>query len=250
MCNVNRIKTSNRYEPIKVEIDPDRIYSVTEDDDDWPVVNRQPRNNKPGPKKINLAKALKPAKYRRMEMIDETKPVIMKTRIIAGVTKAQTATTSDTNPREIMIAPVEIARTSLCQMKCHVTDATSVLASVRKMTEHGNRVIFDEDRSYIQSKKTGLEMDMITEHGVYKLDVIFMNGAKAERGRIVIDSGAADNVMPCEGLTEVPLQPREQGINFTNANGKPMANHGRKDVQFIPYDFFEAEYGYPFVGQA
>ena len=73
---------------------------------------------------------------------------------------------------------------------------------------------------------------------------------KRKGGRIVIDSGAADNVMPCEGLTEVPLQPREQGINFTNANGKPMANHGRKDVQFIPYDFFEAEYGYPFVGQA
>ena len=118
------------------------------------------------------------------------------------------------------------------------------------MTQHGNRVIFDEDRSFIQSKKTGLEMDMISEHGVYKLDVIFMNGEKAERGRIVIDSGAADNVMPSDELSEVPLQPREQGINFTSANGKPMANHGRNDVQFIPYDFWEAEYGYPFQGQA
>ena len=152
--------------------------------------------------------------------------------------------------KEVMIAPVEATRTSMCQMKCHVTDATSVLASVRKMTQHGNRVIFDEDRSFIQSKKTGLEMDMISEHGVYKLDVIFMNGSKAERGRIVIDSGAADNVMPCDGLSEVPIQPREPGVNFTSANGKPMANHEWKDVQFIPYDFWEAEFGYPFVGQA
>ena len=250
MCNVNRVKTSDRYGPLQVEIDPDRIYSITEDEDDkdWPAMTTKPKNNRPGPKKINLVQALKPTKWKRMEMIDETKPAIMKERLIAGVTKTQTV--ANTITKEIMIAPVTTARTSMCQMKCHVTDATSVLASVRKMTEHGNRVIFDEDRSYIQSKKTGLEMDMITEHGVYKLDVIFMNGEKAERGRIVIDSGAADNVMPCEGLSEVPLQPREQGINFTSANGKPLANHGRKDVQFIPYDFWEAEFGSPFVGQA
>ena len=83
--------------------------------------------------------------------------------------------------KEIMIAPVEKTKTSMCQMKCHVTDATKFPASVKKMTQHGNRVIFDEDRSYIQSKKTGLEMDMISEQGVYKLDVVFMNGETAER---------------------------------------------------------------------
>ena len=66
----------------------------------------------------------------------------------------------------------------------------------------------------------------------------------------MIDSGAADNVMPCNGLSEVPIQPREPGVNFTSANGKPMANHGGKDVQFIPFDFWEAEFGSPFVGQA
>ena len=91
---------------------------------------------------------------------------------------------------------------------------------------------------------------MISEQGVYKLDAIFMNGETAERGRIVIDSGAADNVMPADELSEVPLQPKEQGVNFTSANGNPMANHGRKDVQFIPFDFWESEMGYPFHGQA
>ena len=53
---------------------------------------------------------------------------------------------------------------------------TKFQASVGKMTEMGNRVIFDADRSFIQSKKTGMEMEMIKENGVYKLDVIFMNG--------------------------------------------------------------------------
>ena len=51
-------------------------------------------------------------------------------------------------------------------------------------------------------------MDMISEQGVYKLDVVFMNGETAQRGRIVIDSGAADNVMPADELSEVPLQPK------------------------------------------
>ena len=186
-----------------------------------------------------------------MEMIDETKQSHPQVKVIAGVMKSKTVKVREAEEiKEVMIAPVAATRTSMCQMKCHVTDATSVLASVRKMTQYGNRVIFDEDRNFIQSKKTGLEMDMISEHGVYKLDVIFMNGEKAERGRIVIDSGAADNVMPCDGLSEVPIQPREQGVNFTSANGKPMANHGRKDVQFIPFDFWEAEFGSPFVGQA
>ena len=95
-----------------------------------------------------------------------------------------------------------------------------------------------------------MEMDMISEQGVYKLDVVFMNGETAERGRIVIDPGAADNVMPCDELSEVPLQTKEQGVNFTSANGNPMANHGRKEVQFVPFDFWGSVMGYPFQGQA
>ena len=79
----------------------------------------------------------------------------------------------------------------------------------------------------------------------------------AERGRIVIDSGAADNVMPSAELPETPMMPKEQGVNFTSANGKPMANHGRKDVRFVPFQSWEAVTGCkwegedtPFRGQA
>ena len=188
-----------------------------------------------------------------MEMIDETKQSHPQVKMIARITKTRAVESPKPTmekTREVMIAPVQVARASLCQIKCHVTDATQYLASVAKMTNQGNRVIFDSDRSYIQSKKTGMEMDLIFEHGVYKLDVVFMNGETAERGRIVIDSGAADNVMPNDKLSEVKLMPKEQGVNFTSANGKPMANHGQKDVQFVPFDFWESVTGYPFQGQA
>ena len=77
-----------------------------------------------------------------------------------------------------------------------------------------------------------------------------MNGDNAERGRIVIDPGAADNVMPADGLQEVPMQAKDVGVNFSSANGKPMANYGKKDVQFVPADFWESEFGYPFQGQS
>ena len=139
--------------------------------------------------------------------------------------------------------------TLMCGMKMHVTDATKFLASVRKITQNGNRVIFDEDRSFIQHKKTGREMEMKLENGVYKVDVIFMNGERSERRKILIDSGAADNVMPMTALSEVEMQPREIGANFSSANGKKKENLGRKDVKFIPYDQWEAEFGFPFQGR-
>ena len=91
-------------------------------------------------------------------------------------------------------------------------------------------------------------MNMISENRVYKLDVISINGKNAERGKIAIDSKAADNVMPVQELTEVPMQSKEPGVNFTYANGKPMANHGRKDIQFVPFVFWV--FGYPSVGLA
>ena len=91
------------------------------------------------------------------------------------------------DPNTRMIAPVleeeSNKPSALCQMKYHVTDSKQFLASVEKMNQAGNRVVFDEDGSYIKSKKTGENMSMISENGVYKLDVIFINGDDAERGK-------------------------------------------------------------------
>ena len=151
--------------------------------------------------------------------------------------------------KKVTIAPVT-KKSSVCTIRYHVTDATKYLASVTKMTQCGNRVIFDPDRSCIQSKLTGQEMDLISEGGVYKLDVIFLNGGTAERGKIVIDVGAADNVMPSDGLQEVPMGSKDMSVNFSTASGGPMANYGRKDVEFVPVAFWESEYGYPFQEQS
>ena len=135
-------------------------------------------------------------------------------------------------------------------MKMHVTDATKFLASVGKMTQHGNRVVFDACGSYIMNKRTGRKMEMKLENGVFKVDVIFVNGETAERGKIVVDSGAADNVMPMAALSAVELQPKEEGANFSSANGNKMENSGRKDVKFIPYNQWEAEFGFSCQGPA
>ena len=131
MCNVNRVSTSNPWEPIKVDIVPDR-FTIIEDDSNWPTVKRQPTNNKPGPKKINPEKALPAPKKKRawkqVQMVDRTKPESPKEQIIAGVTKTQTVEARETTIKEVMISPVEQVRTSMCQMECHVTDATKFLA--------------------------------------------------------------------------------------------------------------------------
>ena len=77
MCNVNRVSTSNPFDPLKVDIHP-RMFDETEDDSDWPKIKRQPVNNKPGPKKINLDRALteprKERSWKVLEMVDRTKP--------------------------------------------------------------------------------------------------------------------------------------------------------------------------------
>ena len=179
-------------------------------------------------------------------------PVMKTITVMEAAKTKRMATISEEQSKESkakLIAPV-VKRTGMCKMRYHATDATKYFASVKKITQNGNRVIFDEDRSFIQNKRTGQEMNLVSENGVYKLDVVFMNGEKAERGKIVIDSGAADNVMPEHGLSEVLMQEKEHGVRFSPANGKEMANHGRKEVQFVPLDVWEAECGYPFQGQA
>ena len=85
---------------------------------------------------------------------------------------------------------------------------------------------------------------------VYLLDVVFLKGDTAEKGEIVIDSGAADNVMPYEILDKVDLSDKDPGVSFTGANGTPMEYYGKKRVNFVPLEHWEAEFGTPFQGQA
>ena len=148
-----------------------------------------------------------------------------------------------------LIAAATRAETSVCQMTFHLTDASRVLASVNKMTDSGNEVVFNKVRSYIKSP-AGRKAFLNKRNGVYVLDVIFFNGDEAVRGEVIIDSGAADHVMPRKMLGSVFTREKEEGIKFIAADGAEIGNYGRKDVQFVPVDFWEEEFGSPFTGRA
>ena len=81
------------------------------------------------------------------------------------------------------------------------------------------------------------------------MDVVFPDGESAVQGEVVVDSGAADNVMPNQVLNNIEILEPEP-CRFVAADGNPMGNYGRKNVQFIPLAFWESEFGTPFQGRA
>ena len=82
------------------------------------------------------------------------------------------------------------------------------------------------------------------------LDVVFFDGERAVKGEVIVDSGAADNVMPRGMLNDVITREKEPGTRFVAADGGELGNYGRKDVQFCPLEFWADEFGSPFQGQA
>ena len=66
------------------------------------------------------------------------------------------------------------------------------------------------------------------------MDVWFINGAERVAGTIVVDSGAAECVMPRHMLAKTPTLARKEGVRFAAANGGEMGNYGRNIVEFIP----------------
>ena len=151
--------------------------------------------------------------------------------------------------QERLVATAEKVTAGVCQMAFHVPDANKILASVNRMTAAGNQVHFDKVRSYIQSPG-GKKAHLRKRNGVYVLDVVFLDGDEAVRGEVIVDSGAADNVMPCGILESIVTRAKEEGVKFVAADGGEIGNYGRKDVQFVPVDFWEEVMGSPFTGRA
>ena len=53
-------------------------------------------------------------------------------------------------------------------------------------------------------------------------------------GKITVDSGAADSVMPRYEVGQLfPLLPKKEGVRFCAANGQTIANYGRRNVAFF-----------------
>ena len=115
----------------------------------------------------------------------------------------------------------------------HMTDSKRMLASVTKMVEAGNEVIFGK-RSWIRCPKTKKRIELKKEGHIYVMEVMFKAGGVRKKGKIVVDSGVAENVMPWSWLPEAKEMAKQEGIKFVAANGESMGNYGRKEVEFEP----------------
>ena len=73
------------------------------------------------------------------------------------------------------------------------------------------------------------------EKNLYILDVWFIQeDGKKVSGQIVVDSGAADHVVPKAVLAGERMIEKKSGVKFVAANGKEMEYYGRKQINFIP----------------
>ena len=61
-------------------------------------------------------------------------------------------------------------------MRFQVAEVTKALGAVGKICEAGNRVIFDEEGSFIEDKKTGRKTTIRKERGCYFLDLYVKEG--------------------------------------------------------------------------
>ena len=90
--------------------------------------------------------------------------------------------------------------------------------------------------------ETGRKIQMVKEKDVYVAKVWVHVGDKKVKGTIVVDSGAAECVMPAEWFPEIETMPPKKGVTFAGADGSPLGNYGRKLIEFTPVSGF--------VGQA
>ena len=126
-----------------------------------------------------------------------------------------------------------------CGMMFHLTDAKRMLASVDKITAAGNEVKFGPGPtdSWVKNLKTGKKIPLRKKSGVYVMEVIFIDGDRRIVGEIIVDSGAAECVMPKDFLPNLETLSAKAGVRFAAANGGEMGNFGRKFITFVPRDF-------------
>ena len=62
------------------------------------------------------------------------------------------------------------------RMKITVADVSKVLASVSRICECGCRVVFDNEGSYIEDKRSGQKTELHKRNGVYVIDVKMKKG--------------------------------------------------------------------------
>ena len=83
----------------------------------------------------------------------------------------------------------------------------------------------------MQCKKTGKKAHLELEDNVYVMNVMMYDGSQRRAGKIVVDSGAAENVMPKNWLENEEMLSKTPGIRL---DGNPLGNYGRNIVKFEP----------------
>ena len=69
------------------------------------------------------------------------------------------------------------------------------------------------------------------------MEVMVRCGDAWEKGQIIIDSGAAENMMPRQWYQQAKALERMNGVGFIAANGVEIGNYGRKFIEFYPLEF-------------
>ena len=256
LMHVAKVQTKNRYQALTQEEEEESEEGGGEQDHRKENVKANRVTGRKWKKLQHLPKTVTRCQSHFSPSVDpgslptqeSPKSKIHLTRKESVITKHD-AESKDVNVVEKLVAAAHRTETAVCQMTFHLTDASKILASVNKMAETGNEVVFSKIRSFIKSP-TGKKAFLKSRNGVYLLDVIFFNGDEAVRGEVIIDSGAADHVMPRGMLENIVTREKEAGIKFVAADGAEIGNYGRKDVQFVPADFWEDEFGSPFTGRA
>ena len=138
-----------------------------------------------------------------------------------------------------MICPVDKVEcsTGKCGMVFHMTDAKKMLPSVDRMVEAGNEVKFGPGpgECFVKNIRTGRKITMEKDIGVYVLKVTVDAGGKQVPSTIVVDSGAAECVMPRGWFPGVEAWPAKEGLRFAGANGADLGNYGQKLIEFTPF---------------
>ena len=113
-----------------------------------------------------------------------------------------------------------------------------------KITAAGHEVRFGPNAkdSYVKHLKTGQTIPLQKRNGVYVMEVYFIDGdGRRTLGEIIIDSGAAECVMPKEMLPNLETLSPKAGVRFAAANGGEMGNYGRKLITFVPRGGFHPQ---------
>ena len=99
-------------------------------------------------------------------------------------------------------------KTETCALEFHLTKAKRILASAR-ITEAGNKIHLSavDGDSYIQNLTTRRKVPLVRQGGVYVIKAMFDVGSRRVRGTIVVDSGAAECVMPSWLFPEIVKMP-------------------------------------------